>query len=148
MSKRVLIVDDEKNMRWAIKKALEKEGYIIYEAGNGKEGLGRLNEIYPDLILLDLKMPVMDGMKALKKIKEINEDIPVIMLTAHGTMESAVEAMKLGALDYISKPFDIEELKVLIKKALEVGELKSEVNYLREELEKNTGKTIIGESPK
>jgi len=93
-------------------------------------------------------MPVMDGMETLQRIKEINENIPVIMLTAHGTMESAVEAMKLGALDYISKPFDIEELKILIKKALDVGELKNEVSYLREELEKNTGKTIVGESIK
>lgn len=148
MNKRILIIDDEKNMRWAIKKALEKEGYNIYEAENGQDGLEKLEEIYPDLILLDLRMPMMDGMEALQRIKEINQDIPVIMLTAHGTMESAVEAMKLGALDYISKPFDIEELKVLIKKALNVGELKSEVNYLREELEKNTGKTVIGESPK
>ncbi len=148
MNKRILIIDDEKNMRWAIKKALEKEGYNIYEAENGQDGLEKLEEIYPDLILLDLRMPVMDGMEALQRIKEINEDIPVIMLTAHGTMESAVEAMKLGALDYISKPFDIEELKVIIRKALDIGELKSEINYLREELEKNTGKTIIGESPK
>lgn len=148
MSKRILIIDDEKNMRWAIKKALEKEGYIIYEAANGKEGLEKVEEIYPDLILLDLRMPVMDGMEALERIKEINKDIAVIMLTAHGTMESAIDAMKLGALDYISKPFDIEELKIQIKKALDVGELKEQVSYLREELEKNTGKTIIGESPK
>jgi len=148
MPKRILIIDDEKNMRWAIKKALEKERYMIYEASNGQEGLVKLAEIHPDLILLDLRMPIMDGMEALKKIKEINKDIPVIMLTAHGTMESAVEAMKIGALDYISKPFDIEELKILIKKALDVGELKEQVSYLREELEKNTGKTIIGESPK
>lgn len=148
MSKRILIIDDEKNMRWAIKKALEKEGYMLYEAANGQEGLEKLEEIYPDLILLDLRMPVMDGIEALQRIKEINEGIPVIMLTAHGTMESAVEAMKLGAIDYISKPFDIEELKIQIKKSLDVGELKEQVSYLREELEKNTGKTIIGESPK
>jgi len=102
MSKRILIIDDEKNMRWAINKALEKEGYIIFEASNGQEGLNKFEEIYPDLILLDLRMPVMDGMETLQRIKEINENIPVIMLTAHGTMESAVEAMKLGDLDYIS----------------------------------------------
>lgn len=148
MSKKILIVDDERNMRWAIKKALKKDGYMIYEATNGQDGLIKAEEIYPDLILLDLRMPVMDGMEALEKIKNMNKDIPVIMLTAHGTMESAVEAMKLGALDYISKPFDIEELKILIKKALNIGELKEQVSYLREELEKNTGKVIIGESPK
>ncbi|AKL96729.1 acetoacetate metabolism regulatory protein AtoC [Clostridium aceticum] len=145
--KRILVVDDEKNMRWAIKKALEKEAYKIYEAGNGLEAIEKFQEEMPDLILMDLKMPKMEGMEALKKIKEISEKTPVIMITAHGTMESAVEAMKIGALDYISKPFDIEELKVTIAKALKVMALQEEVSYLREELEKNTGKTIIGTSP-
>ncbi|WP_330656204.1 sigma-54-dependent transcriptional regulator [Alkaliphilus flagellatus] len=93
-------------------------------------------------------MPVMDGIEALQRIKETKEGIPVIMLTAYGTMESAVEAMKLGALDYISKPFDIEELKIQIKKSLDVGELKEQVSYLKEELERSTGGTIIGESLK
>ncbi|WP_201774926.1 sigma-54-dependent transcriptional regulator [Clostridium aceticum] len=147
MLKRILVVDDEKNMRWAIKKALEKEAYKIYEAGNGLEAIEKFQEEMPDLILMDLKMPKMEGMEALKKIKEISEKTPVIMITAHGTMESAVEAMKIGALDYISKPFDIEELKVTIAKALKVMALQEEVSYLREELEKNTGKTIIGTSP-
>lgn len=145
--KKILIVDDEKNMRWAIKKALEKQNYSILEGTNGLEAVEIFHEEEPDLILMDLKMPVMDGLEALKKIKASNKEIPVIMITAHGTVESAIEAMKLGALDYISKPFDIEELKVVIKKALHVGELQEEIGFLREELEKNTGKTIIGNSP-
>ncbi|AOY74807.1 sigma-54-dependent transcriptional regulator [Clostridium formicaceticum] len=144
--KKILVVDDEKNMRWAIKKALQKEAYKICEAANGLEAIEKFQEEIPDLILMDLKMPKMEGMEALTKIKEMRETTPVIMITAHGTMESAVEAMKLGALDYISKPFDIEELKITIAKALKVGELQEEVSYLREELEKNTGKTIIGNS--
>ncbi|SNT16140.1 PEP-CTERM-box response regulator transcription factor [Anaerovirgula multivorans] len=145
--KKILIVDDEKNMRWAIKKALQKQNYKILEGANGLEAVEVFREEDPDLVLMDLKMPIMDGLEALTEIKEINREIPVIMITAHGTVESAIEAMKLGALDYISKPFDVEELKVVIEKALHVGALQEEINFLREELEKNTGKTIIGNSP-
>ncbi|MCC5912369.1 MAG: sigma-54-dependent Fis family transcriptional regulator [Clostridiaceae bacterium] len=146
MDKKILIIDDEKNMRWAIKNALKKEEYIIYEGENGIEAVEKFQEISPDIVLMDFKMPKMNGLEALCKIKEIDEETPIIMITAHGTMDSAIEAMKLGALDYIAKPFDIEELKVIIKKALRIGELNEEVSYLREELEKNTGKTIIGNS--
>lgn len=149
MAKRILVIDDEKNMRWAIKKALVKEGYEIYEASNGKEGLEVFNKVSPHLVLMDLKMPGMDGLEVLRILKEENkEEAPVIMITAHGTMESAVEAMKIGAIDYISKPFDIEELKIVIRKAVGFGELKDEINLLREELESITGKPIIGNSPK
>ncbi|SCY16855.1 sigma-54-dependent transcriptional regulator [Alkaliphilus peptidifermentans] len=146
MGKRILIIDDEKNMRWAIKKALEKEDYSIYEASNGLEGLECFKNIDPHLVLLDLKMPIMDGMETLKYLKEQAVETPIIMITAHGTMESAVEAMKIGALDYISKPFDIEELKVIITKAIGIGELKDELNYFRKELEQSIGKPIIGKS--
>lgn len=146
MIKRILIADDEKNMRWAIKKALEGEAFDIYEASNGKEALDLFKEVDPHLVIMDLRMPEMDGITTLTKMKEVKEATPIIMITAHGTMESAVEAMKLGALDYISKPFDIEELMITIDKAIGYGELKEEVTYLREELEKNIGKPIIGNS--
>ncbi len=146
MTKKILVVDDEKNMRWAIGKALGKEGFEIYEASNGEEAITMFKKVNPQLVLLDLKMPVMDGIQALKELKELKEEIPIIMLTAHGTMESAIEAMKLGALDYISKPFEVEELKVIINKALGFGALKEEVNYLREELEISLGKPIVGSS--
>lgn len=148
MFKKILIIDDERNMRWALKKALEKSKYKIYEAENGINGLIKLEETYPDLILLDLKMPKMDGIQTLKKIKEYSKNIPVVMLTAHGTMEYAIDAMKLGAIDFISKPFDIEVLEIIIKKALEVGELKNQVNFLKEEIKKSSNKAIIGESSK
>ncbi|WP_026475917.1 sigma-54-dependent transcriptional regulator [Alkaliphilus transvaalensis] len=146
MHKKILVVDDEKNMRWALRKALEKEKYVVYEASNGKEAIEKFNSCNPNLVLLDLKMPAMDGLEALKKIKVLNEEVPIIMITAHGTMETAIEAMKIGALDYISKPFEVEELKVTIQKALGFGALKEELNYLREELEHTTGKQIIGAS--
>lgn len=141
MKRKVLIADDEPNMIWALKKALVKEGYEIISADNGEEAVKKLIDD-PDLVIMDLKMPKMNGLEALKKIKEINPKIPVIMITAHGTTDTAVEAMKIGALDYISKPFDIDELRVVIKKALEYKSLNDEINYLREMLEKDSSKII------
>ncbi|WFA08845.1 sigma-54 dependent transcriptional regulator [Tissierella sp. Yu-01] len=141
MNRKILIADDEPNMIWALKKALVKEGYEIISADNGEDAVGNLKED-PDLIIMDLKMPKMNGLEALKKIKEINPKIPVIMITAHGTTDTAVEAMKIGALDYISKPFDIDELRVVIKKALEYKSLNDEINYLKERLDEKNSKII------
>lgn len=141
MNRKILIADDEPNMIWALKKALAKEGYEIISANNGEEAVDNLKED-PDLIIMDLKMPKMNGLEALRKIKEINPKIPVIMITAHGTTDTAVEAMKIGALDYISKPFDIDELRVVIKKALEYKSLNDEINHLRERLDENSSKII------
>jgi DNA-binding NtrC family response regulator len=140
--RKILIADDEPNMIWALKKALSKEEYEIISADNGEEAVEGLAE-EPDLIIMDLKMPKMNGLEALRKIKEINPKIPVIMITAHGTTDTAVEAMKIGALDYISKPFDIDELKVVIKKALEYKSLNDEINYLRERLDESSSKIVF-----
>ncbi len=148
MLKKVLIADDEKNMIWALKKALAGEEYKILTASDGIEAINKVKTSEPDLVLLDLRMPKKDGMEALKEIKAINNKVPVIMLTAHGTMESAVEAMKIGALDYISKPFDIEELKIQIRKALDIRGMQEQIDLLTEELESKTGKVIIGNSLK
>lgn len=142
MKRKILIADDEPNMIWALKKALVKEDYEIISAENGLEAVENLKE-EPDLVVLDFKMPKMDGLEALKKIKEINNKVPVIMITAHGSADNAVEAMKLGALDYISKPFDIDELKVIIKKALEYKSLNEEVSYLRNRLDEESTKIIF-----
>ncbi len=142
MIRKILIADDEPNMIWALKKALSKEEYEIISADNGEEAVDSLIED-PDLIIMDLKMPKMNGLEALRKIKEINPKIPVIMITAHGTTDTAVEAMKIGALDYISKPFDIDELKVVIKKALEYKSLNDEINYLRERLDESSSKIVF-----
>ena len=149
---RILIVDDEKNMRWAIKRAFKNQGYEFIEAANGKEGVEIFEKEAPDLVLLDLKMPKMDGLTALKKMKalekELEKEVPVVMITAHGTAESAVEAMKLGALDYISKPFEVEELRIILGKALEYKGLQDKLSYLEEALEMKQGKPIIGNSEK
>lgn len=146
--KKILIADDEKNMIWAMKKALKDERYRLITASDGEEAVKLTMEEEPDLILLDLRMPKLDGMEVLKEIRRMDDKIPVIMLTAHGTMESAVEAMKLGALDYLSKPFDIDELKIIIERALDIGNMKQQIAFLTEELERSTGKSIIGSSEK
>ena len=146
MKNRILVIDDEKNMRWAVRNALVKEGFEIFEASNGQEGLDNLKDIDPDLVLLDIRMPVMDGIETLTEIKKDNKDIPVIILTAHGTMDMAIEALKLGALDFISKPFELEKLKVIIRNALSIGEMKEEITYLKEELKYGAGQKIIASS--
>lgn len=141
MKYKILIADDEPNMIWAIEKALAKDGYEVISASNGLEAIENLKE-EPDLVIMDLRMPKMGGLEALSKMKEINPSIPVIMITAHGSTDTAVEAMKIGALDYISKPFDIEELKIIIRKALEYKGLNDEVNYLRGKLNEVSSKII------
>ncbi|WP_350344530.1 sigma-54 dependent transcriptional regulator [Proteinivorax tanatarense] len=147
MIKKVLIADDEKNMRWAINKTLKKVGYQVIEASNGEECLKLYNQVSPDLILLDYKMPIVDGMSVLEKIKKTDSQVPVIMITAFGDTKSAIKAMKLGAFDYITKPFDLEKLKTLIKNALNIDDLKEQVNTLKTELKEKSNSEIIGKSP-
>ncbi|WP_130806079.1 sigma-54-dependent transcriptional regulator [Senegalia massiliensis] len=144
--KKVLIADDEKNMIWAIKRALKNEDYTIITASNGKEAIDNVKLHEPDLVLLDLKMPEMNGLEALKNIKNEFPNIVAMMMTAHGSVKTAIEAMKIGAIDYISKPFDVEELKIQIRKALDIREMSDTIDYLTEELRNKTGKRIIGES--
>lgn len=133
-------------MRWIIEKALSKEGYKTISAACGSEGLAKLESFSPDLVLLDLRLPDMSGIDVLRAVKHEQPRVPVIMITAHGTVESAIEAMKIGAVDYISKPFDMEELKIIVLRSLEVVELASEVDYLRGELGEKLNTTLIGES--
>ncbi|KZL92917.1 transcriptional regulatory protein ZraR [Clostridium magnum DSM 2767] len=135
-------------MLWALKKALKNEEYKITTASDGLEAIDIVLNNDIDLILLDLKMPKADGMEVLRKVKDKNLNIPIVMITAHGTMESAVEAMKLGAIDYISKPFNIDELKIIIKNALNIGNMQEKIELLTEELNSKSGKTIIYKSEK
>lgn len=136
MARRVLIVDDEKNMRWVLGEALRAEGYEIAEASDGKEALEKVSESVPDLMVLDHKMPAPDGMEVLRRIRAKGMSFPIIMLTAHGNVQTAVEAMKAGATEYLTKPFDLEELKLVIEKALRTSELAAEVERLRAEVGK------------
>jgi DNA-binding response OmpR family regulator len=117
--KPILIVDDEKNIRLTLSQALEVLEVETDTAANGEEALAKLGEKEFELILLDLKMPGMDGMEVLRRVREIRPDIRIIILTAYGTVESAVEAMKLGAADFIQKPFAAEEIRGLISRVLD-----------------------------
>lgn len=137
MNRRVLVADDEKNMRWVLSQALQGEGYEVREASDGKEALSAIAEQEPDLLVLDHKMPAPDGMEVLRRIRAKGLGFPVIMLTAHGNVQTAVEAMKAGANEYLTKPFDLDELKIAIEKALRMGELAAEVARLRAELDRD-----------
>jgi len=145
ITSKILIIDDEKHMCWALERAMKQEGYQVITANNGLDGLELLKQEMPSLVTLDLKMPGMDGMEVLKCIKEIHPKLPVIILTAHGTIDSAIEAMKQGAVDYLTKPFDLDELKIVIKNALLLNQLVTEVNFLRHELTKHYS-NMIGQS--
>jgi two-component system, NtrC family, response regulator AtoC len=146
--KKILIADDEKNMRWILEKNLKDEGFGVIEAADGEEAFELFLDQEPDMVILDYRMPGIDGIEVLKRIKTINEKVPVIMVTAHGSTDAAVEAMKLGAIDYISKPFEMEELKMAIKKALNMEELNKTIDYLKTQVVEAYDKRIIGNSKK
>ncbi|MEW6423646.1 MAG: sigma-54 dependent transcriptional regulator [Bacillota bacterium] len=145
MVPKILIIDDEKHLCWALEKAMRQEGYSTLSTTSGKKGLELIKEDPPSLVILDLKMPEMDGLEVLKRAREMQPRLPVIILTAHGTIETAIEAMKIGAVDYLTKPFDLDELKIVIKQNLMVSQLVTEVNFLRAELARKYS-SIIGES--
>ena len=137
MGKRVLIVDDEKNMRWVLGQALSGDGYEVLEAADGAEALNTISDQEPDVMVLDHRMPGKDGMEVLRTVRSKGMQFPIIMLTAHGNVATAVEAMKAGASEYLTKPFDLEELKLAIDKALMYSGLAAEVVRLRSELDRD-----------
>jgi len=136
---KILVVDDEHLIRWSLEQNLKKQGYEVTTAGTGEDALRLLRDDVPDLVLLDIQLPGMNGLQVLEKIKELDEEIIVIMVTALGVLETAVKAMRMGAYDYINKPFNLDELAIVIRKALETGELKREVAHLRGEQSKKYG---------
>lgn len=146
--KTIFVVDDNKNMQVILKNILSDEGFQIATYGNGKIALMEIEKNIPDLVLLDIRLPEMNGIDVLKNIMKIDEDLLVIMITAYGDIKTAVTAIKLGAYDYITKPFINEDLILTVKKALETQELRGEVECLRKKLKEKTEiiKTI-GESP-
>jgi two-component system response regulator AtoC len=144
--KSVLIVDDEVGTRESLRMIL-KNDYEVFLAKNAEEAFLQIKEHPPDIILLDIILPDLDGLKVLEKIKQKEPDVIVIMITATRTVKTAVEAMKLGAYDYITKPFDTDELCLIISRALSAQALEKEVKYLREEIDKSFGfENIIGTS--
>lgn len=148
MQFRILIVDDEEVIRNSISLYLRREGYLVNVCATGEEGLRRIEELSPDLLLLDVKLPKLGGLDVLKRAKELKDDLIVIMITAYGSVESAVQAMKAGAYDYITKPLDLDELDVIIKKGLETVGLKKEVSLLRKErLDRFNVEYVAADSP-
>ncbi len=143
----ILVVDDEQNMLKLFQKVLAREGYGVRTAASGTEALRILREETFDLIISDLVMPVLGGIDLMKEVKTKHPDIPFIVITAYGTIESAVEAMKGGAFDYLTKPFQKDEILVVVNRALKYCKLHHEVIRLREELKVRDGfKEIIGKS--
>jgi len=143
---KILIVDDDPQIRMLLRDRLQANGYEISLAENGVKGLELLEKESPDLMLLDLQMPEMDGMDVLDHLHRKSVEIPVVVLTAHGTIERAVEAMRLGAHDFLPKPCKPDHIKLVVQKALERKGLQDENRYLRQELDSQY-KMIIGDSP-
>jgi two-component system response regulator AtoC len=130
---RILVVDDEYLIRWTLQQNLEKDGFEVILAETGEEALEKVRDEAPDLALLDIKLPGMDGYQVLEKALKIDEGIIPIMITAFDEVDKVVKAMKLGAFDYISKPFDFGKVRLSIQKALEASQLKREIRHLRRE---------------
>lgn len=140
----ILIIDDEKAIRKTLSEILSYEGYKIEEAGDGEEGLRRFREKNYDVVLCDIKMPKLDGIEFLDKAREANPDVPVIMISGHGTIETAVEAVKKGAYDYISKPPDLNRLLITIRNAMDKTNLVAEAKVLKRKVSKV--EEMIGDS--
>ncbi len=144
---KILVVDDEHLIRWSLEQNLKKQGYEVFIAGSGEDALRLVRDESPDLVLLDIQLPGINGLEVLEKIKDQEDDVIVIMVTALGVLETAVKAMRMGAYDYLNKPFNLDELAIVIRKALETGELKREVAHLRSEQTRRYGiGNLIAES--
>src|SRR5690242_21493473 len=124
--KQVLIVDDEPNLRKILAAQLSRDGYDVITAEDGEQGLSMLREHHIDLVVTDLKMPKIDGMTLLREALAEQPELPIVMITAHGTVDTAVEALKLGAFDYLTKPFDKDEVRQIVAKALKTRQLAGE----------------------
>jgi two-component system nitrogen regulation response regulator GlnG len=140
----VLIVDDDESVRWVLKKSLEKEGIETVLAKNAAEALERIKEGDIAIVLMDIRMPGMSGLDALDRIQADGQGISVIIMTAQATMQNAIEAMRRGAFDYITKPFDLDEVNILLKKAIEVRRLSQEVTALRAEVREKYEGGLVG----
>lgn len=150
---RILIADDEVNLRLVLQTSISKVGYGVDTVENGKEALRMAQENYYDVVILDIRMPEMDGLQAFYEIHKIKPDLPIILMTAFGSSEIAVDAMKRGAFDYILKPFNLEEVKIIVNRAIHMQQLSREVVYLTQEVKAINMETtlpykLIGESPK
>ena len=131
MPNNILIIDDEKSIRNVLRDILTNEGYIIDEASDGEEGFKKFSAQTYSLVICDIKMPKMDGLEFLQKATETNADVPIIIISGHGNIETAVEAVKKGAFDFISKPPDLNRLLITIRNALDKTVLVKEAKTLK-----------------
>jgi two-component system response regulator PilR (NtrC family) len=143
----ILVVDDEKSMREILEIFLKNEGYGVSIAENGEKAIEAIKKDIFDLIITDMKMPKVGGLELLKNVKQIAPDTVVVIITAFGTTDSAVEAMKLGAYDYIQKPFELDNIRLVVKNALEKQKLQKDVSLLKQQLKPPSMENIIGKSP-
>ena len=144
--KKILIIDDERSIRRALREILEFEEFEVFEAENGQEGLDLLKANQYDLVFCDIKMPILDGMEVLEAVKKTENDTPFIMISGHGTIETAVEAIRKGAFDFIEKPLDLNRILVTLRNAKERVSLVEQTTVLKSTIKKIKGSTIIGES--
>ena len=145
---RILVVDDEANARTALAEILRQEGFSVETAADGFKALAKVEEFGPDLVLTDLKMPGMDGVELLGKVREHDPEIPIVLMTAFGAVETAVSAMRSGAADYLTKPLNTDELLVVLERTLERRRLRRETSSLRSQLsERYKFENIVGSSP-
>jgi two-component system response regulator PilR (NtrC family) len=144
---KILVVDDEESMREILQIFLKNEGYSVSVANNGESAIEAVKKDIFNLVITDMKMPKASGLDLLKRVKKISSDTVVVIITAFGTTESAVEAMKLGAYDYIQKPFQMDDIRLVVKNALEKQKLQKDVSILKEQLMPPSLENIIGRSP-
>jgi two-component system nitrogen regulation response regulator NtrX len=140
----VLIVDDEESVRKSLADVMRDEGYEVVTAASGREGIDVLAEAQPSIVLLDIAMPDMDGIETLRRFRELRPDLPVIMVTGHGTIETAVKTTKMGAYDFIQKPPELQHLNLVVKHGLEESRLREENESLKRSIERKN--EIVGES--
>jgi two-component system, NtrC family, nitrogen regulation response regulator NtrX len=145
MKARILVIDDEAEIRRSVRMILEYEGYDVVEASSGPEGVALAEKESPDLVFLDVKMPGMDGLEALQRIRTVNESMPVVIISGHGTVSTAVEATKAGAFDFIEKPLASERVLLTIRNALDQTRLADENRNLKRAVE--VRHQMVGESP-
>lgn len=143
MRERILVTDDDPDIRDGCSQVLKRRGFDVYEAGNGRALMKNLEKYEYDLILLDLKLPDANGLDLLKQIRERDPHVPVIMITAYGTIQNAVEAMRMGANDFLPKPFEPDELRMVVGRNLSAKRLYMENIFLKEELRKKEGDIVI-----
>ena len=144
---KVLIIDDERAIRRALKEILEYENCQVLEAENGKEGLDLIHSNSLDVIFCDIKMPLVDGMELLQQLQHEGNEVPVIMISGHGTLETAVQAIKKGAFDFIEKPLDLNRILVMLRNVKDRNQLVQETKILKTTVKKIKGSAIIGETP-